>query len=76
MTDDGRPARSRGRRRAMAEPFTPSVNQTVAAGGKLTVLSLDDKRRIHQASLTLLSTVGMSEAPKIVQKIIIANGGS
>jgi len=76
MTDDSRPARSRERRRTMAEPATPAVKQTGAAGGKLSVLSSDDKHKIHQASLTLLSTVGMSEAPQIVQKTIIAKGGS
>ncbi len=76
MTNEGSLNKPSRRRRQNVKPDLTDVANTVEKGGKLDVLSSDSQDRIHNASLKLLSTVGMSEIPEVVQKIIIDNGGS
>lgn len=76
MTNEEALNRPSRRRRSNVKPDLTHVANTVAKGGKLDVLSPDEQDKIHNASLELLANVGMSEAPEIVQKIVIDNGGN
>ena len=76
MADEGTLNKPSRRRRAEANRDITVVAKAAAKGGRLDVLSSKDQDKVHNATLALLSNVGMSEAPEIVQKTIIANGGS
>ena len=68
------PARSSRRRRAPK----PEALETIRLGpiaGRLAPLSATALAQIHEKSLVILEHIGLSEAPDIVVKTIIAGGG-
>ena len=49
---------------------------TKVSGGQLAPLSVADLARIHAASVEILATIGMAEAPEDIQALVCAAGGS
>ncbi|MGD1869883.1 MAG: trimethylamine methyltransferase family protein [Neomegalonema sp.] len=74
MTRKKGPRRATRRRESARTPAEAAVKlQTM--GGRLNVLSDDDVRRIHAASLALLSDFGLEDAPPGVVDLVCAAGG-
>ncbi len=66
--------RNAGRRNVAREaPAPPLWHDT--RGGRLPILSAEDQRRMHAASLALLSDPGLAEAPPVVVELVSAAGG-
>ncbi len=64
----------RGRRRPANEPETPAPT-VKAVGGTWKPISDADARQIADAALSILSDIGLSEAPDVVIEAIVARGG-
>jgi len=74
MTTGEATRRTARRRGGARKAQTPQVRLDTR-GGRLCVLTDDDRCRIHAASLALLSDPGLGDAPPVVVDLVCAAGG-
>ncbi len=72
-------SRRRGRKDRLAQTAKPEANPPVwpgVVGGRLKPLSEDEVQRVAETALSLLETLGLSQAiPSMIEKVTAAGGG-